>query len=209
MKLTNIQCKNVKPTDKPQKLADGGGMFLHIMPTGQKYWRLKYRFNDKEKLLALGVYPRISLAEARERREEAKKLLDIGKDPVETKKLEKLVRQTEYENNFENLAREWHKERIHSWKPLHAERILKRLEADIFPKIGSRPIKAIIVPELLAAFKAVEARGSRDLAHRMMQMTSQIFRYAVATGRVERDMTTDLRGALQPVKSVGYTQANR
>ena len=204
MKLSDTACKKAKADDKPIKLADGDGMFLHVMPNGNKYWRMKYRFMGKEKLLALGVYPETSLLEAREKRRLAKKQLEAGNDPSEQKKLAKLERQTEYENSFENIAREWHKQKIHTWKPEHAENILKRLEADIFPSIGSRPIKAVTPPEILNATKKVEARGSRDLAHRLLQTCSQVFRYAVATGRAERDITVDLKGALQPVKSVGY-----
>ena len=204
MKLTHAQCKNAKATDKPLKLADGGGMFLLVMENGNKYWRLKYRFLGKEKLLALGVYPRMSIAEARQARDDAKKELDAGRDPSEVKKLAKLEMQSEYENNFENVAREWHSQRKHTWKEKHAENILKRMEADLFPHIGKRPIKAIAPYEILAAVKKVEERGSRDLAHRMMQMCGQVFRYGVASGVAARDVTADLKGALQPVKSIGY-----
>lgn len=202
MKLTNIQCKNAKYSSdgKGNKLSDGGGLFLHIQEKG-KYWRMNYRFLGKQKTLALGVYPRMSLAEAREGRETAKKLLDAGKDPMETKKLDRLELQTNYENNFENLAREWHAHKIHTWKPVHAERILSRLERDIFPKIGARPICDVTAPELLDAVRRVEARGNYDLAHRVMQTCGQVFRYAVATGRADKDITQDLKGALKPAKS--------
>lgn len=128
MKLTNTQCKNAKADEKPLKLSDGGGMFLHVMLNGSKYWRLKYRFLGKEKLLALGVYPQITLAEARAKREEAKRLISEGYDPNEKKKLVKLEREVAYENNFETIAREWHKHRSHAWQPRHAERILGRLD---------------------------------------------------------------------------------
>lgn len=143
----------------------------------------------------------MSLAEAREGRETAKKRLDAGQDPMETKKLDRLELQTNYENNFENLAREWHAHKIHTWKPIHAERILSRLGRDIFPKIGARPICDITAPELLDAVRRVEARGNYDLAHRVMQTCGQVFRYAVATGRAEKDITQDLKGALKPAKS--------
>ena len=202
--LTATAVQKAKPKEKLYRLFDGGGLYLEVTPSGGLYWRMKYRFNNKEKRMAFGVYPIISLQEAREKRRLAKKMLDAGQDPNEQKKLDRLERQVSYENNFENVAREWHQQQIHTWKPVHAERILKRLEADVFPKVGARPIKALTAPELLAAFKAVEARGSRDLAHRIMQTTSQVFRYAVATGRAERDMTVDLKGALQPVRSINY-----
>jgi len=208
MPLTNTECKNAKTDTKPIKLSDGGGMFLFVMPNGNKYWRLKYRFMGKENLLALGVYPRMSLAEAREKRDKAKKELDAGHNPSEVKKLAKIENQKEYENNFENITREWHKQKIHTWKPKHAENILKRMEADIFPHIGKRPMKIITPQEILAAVKKVEARGARDLAHRLMQTSGQVFRYAVATGRATRDITADLKGALQPAKSVGYAHLN-
>lgn len=208
MTLTNTQCKNSKADTKPIKLSDGGGMFLLVQPNGNKYWRLKYRFMGKEKLLALGVYPRMSLAEAREKREEAKKELDAGRDPAEVKKLAKIETQKDYENNFENVTREWHKQKIHTWNPKHAENILKRMEVNIFPHIGNRPIKAITPQEILVAVKKVETRGARDLAHRLMQTSGQVFRYAVATGRANRDITADLKGALQPAKSVGYAHLN-
>ncbi|MEI6729866.1 MAG: Arm DNA-binding domain-containing protein, partial [Pseudomonadota bacterium] len=136
MKLTDSKCSKTKPESKPIKLSDGGGMYLHIMPTGSKIWRLKYRFLNKEKLLTLGVYPRITLKEAREKRDEAKKILDAGQDPSETRKLEKIELKQDYENNFENVARDWHKKKIHTWKEKHGATILKRLEANIFPLIG-------------------------------------------------------------------------
>lgn len=204
MKLTALTVKNAKPKNKLYRLFDGGGLYLEVTPSGGTYWRMKYRFNGKECRLSVGIYPDMSLQDAREKRRLAKIMLDEGKNPNEEKKLAKLERQMDYEDNFENIAREWHKQKYHTWKPIHADRILKRLEADIFPKIGSRPIKAIKAPEILAAIKKIEARGSHDLAHRAMQTCGQIFRYAVATGRAERDTTADLRGALQPVKSTNY-----
>ena len=204
MKLSNIACKNAKPSEKPRKLADGNGLYLEIAPNGSKYWRMKYSFNGKESRLSFGVYPHVSLAEAREKRRLAKKMLEEGKNPNEEKRIEKLERKISYENNFENIAREWHKEKYPTWKPGHAERILTRLEKDIFPSLGARPIKAIKPIEILAAIRGVEERGAHDLAHRTMQTCSQVFRYAVATGRVERDLTVDLRGALKPVISENY-----
>ena len=200
-KLNDKQCRSAKAETKAQKLADGGGMYLHVMPNGNKYWRLKYRFLGKEKLLALGVYPRVSLAEARDKRLAARKMLDQGQDPGEQKKLSKLEQHASYANNFANVAREWHKQKIHTWQPGHAKLIMKRLEDNIFPDIGRRPIDAIKPAELLEAIRKVEKRGAYDLAHRMLQTSGQIFRYAVATGRAERDITPDLQGALKPAKS--------
>ncbi len=204
MKLTDTACKKTKPASKSQKLFDGGGLYLLIKPTGGRYWKLKYRFHGKEKLLALGVYPRVSLVEARERREEAKKLLDNGQDPSFIKQQAKLVQQAEYENTFENIAREWHQQKLHTWKTKHGGNILKRLEVYVFPYIGSHPVKVVTAPELLAALRKVENKEAYDLTHRIMQTCGQIFRYAVATGRAERDITADLRGALKPVKSKNH-----
>lgn len=205
MKLTYKKCETSKynANGKGNKLFDGGGLFLHIKETG-KFWRLKYRFNNKEKLLSLGPFPLLGLAEAREMRDQAKKLLLKNQDPGEIKKRQKLELQKDYENNFENIALEWHEQRIHTWKPDYAEVIKGRFKTYLLPHIGKRPLKDITAPELLATLKKIEKDGKRDLAHRMLQMCSQIFRYAVATGRGERDIAVDLKGALQPVKSKNY-----
>ncbi len=203
MKLTDLKCKNAKPKDKLYRLFDGAGLYLEINPNGSKYWRLKYRFNGKEKRMGLGIYPSVSLQEAREKRYSAKKKLEIDVDPAEDKKLKKLELQANYENNFEALARRWHEQNLYTWNPKHADNILKRFEANIFPIIGKRPIRAITPPELLAAVERVQAKGNHDLAHRMMQMCSKVFRFAVARGLCDRDITFDLRGALKPVRSEG------
>lgn len=136
VKLTEVKCKNTKPSEKPIKLADGGGMYLHIMPTGGKKWRLKYRFLGKEKLLTLGSYPRMGLKEAREKRDIAKNLLDEGVDPSEKRKLDKMELAQDHDNSFENVAREWHEQNKHIWKPKHAENVLRRFETKIFPVIN-------------------------------------------------------------------------
>ena len=201
MKLTAASVKNAKPAIKLYRMFDGGGLYLEINPKGGKYWRFKYRFNNKERRMGFGVFPTVSLADAREKRLEAKKLIDQGTDPAEKRKLAKLERQLEYENNFQNIAREWHEQKKHTWKPKHAGVIMTRLEAHLFPHIGNRPVKEIIPPEVLEAIRKIEGRGNYDLAHRMMQACSQIFRYAVATGRAERDITADLKGALKPTKT--------
>lgn len=204
MKLNNTQCKNAKynPKGAGNKLSDGGGLFLHLKETG-KYWRMNYRFLGIQKTLALGIYPRVTLAEARDKRDEAKRLIDAGKDPATQKKLAKLELQTNHDNSFESIGREWHSQKVHTWKPEHAANILKRLEGTVFKKIGYRPIKEVTTPELLSALRMLEAEGKRDLAHRQLQHCSQIFRYAIATGRADFDITTNLKGALQPVKSKG------
>ncbi len=204
MKLTNTQCKNAKynPNGSGNKLSDGGGLFLHLKEKG-KYWRMNYRFVDKQKTLYVGVYPEVTLAEAREKRDEAKKLIDAGKDPATQKKLAKLELQASHDNSFESIGREWHSQKLHTWKPEHAANILKRLETTLFKKVGTRPIKEVTTPELLSSLRILENEGKRDLAHRQLQHCSQIFRYAIATGRADSDITTHLKGALQPVKSKG------
>lgn len=186
MKLKNIQCKNAQynPEGTGNKLADGWGLILHVKKSG-KYWRFNYRFmNGKktkgQKTLALGVYPFVSLSEARAKRDEARKLLAEGKDPNEQRQLAKEELQRNYENNFEAIAREWHAQKRHTWKTDHAENIMKRLEVNVFPHIGSRPVRNITAPQVLTALRIMEKKGNRDLAHRMKQHCSQIFCYAVA-----------------------------
>lgn len=200
MPLTNIACKNAKPSPKARKLADGGGLYLEVLPSGGKYWRMKYRFNGKEKRLAFGVYPDVTLDEAREERNKAKKILVEGKDPSDLKKQDKLIAKVSYENTFENVAREWHEGQKALWVPSHATRIIHRLEKDVFSKIGTRPISDITAPELLSVVRQIENRGAGDLAKRILQNCGQVFRYAIASGRAERDPTGDLRGALKAVK---------
>lgn len=207
-RLTHIQCQNAKcePGSKGHKLSDGGNLYLYVQEKG-KYWRLNYRFNGKQKTMALGVFPRVSLAGARERREAAKRMLEEGKDPNEEKKIEKLTKIVNYENNFENIAREWHDQRGHTWQPRHAERIMIRLENNVFPVIGKRPINDIKPIELLEGIaRKIEGREAYDLAHRMIQTCGQVFRYAVATGRADRDITPDLRGALKNKKTVNHVR---
>ncbi len=204
MKLTDTACRTAKPKEKSYKLFDGGGLYLEVMPTGSRIWRWKYRFMGKEKRLSFGKYPSVSLKEARDHREGARKTLDRGHDPSEQRKAEKLQRQVEYDNNFEVIAYEWHAQKKNTWKPDHAEDVKKRLQVNAFPVLGARPINAITPQELLSVIRKVEERGAPTLAQRIMQYCSHVFRYAVATGRAERDITADLKGALKPIKSTGY-----
>jgi integrase len=204
MALTDSICKNIKPTDKVQKLTDGKGLYLQIPPSGAKYWRLKYRFGGKEKLLALGVYPETTLLKAREKREEARKLLLENIDPSETKKEIKRVQTLNNENTFEAIAREWHATNLSKWIPAHGGTILTRLERDIFPKIGHKPIVDILAPDILNAIRFIEKRGAIEIAHRMLQYCTSIFGYAIATGRCERNPAQDIKGALMPVKRGHY-----
>lgn len=200
MALTDLQVKNAKPTAKQYKLTDGGGLFMLVHANGGRYWRLAYRFGGKQKTLALGVYPDVSLADARERREQARKLLANGADPGAVKQEQKTVIVALSENSFEIIAREWFAKHSPNWKENHSSKILARLENDLFPWIGVRPIGEIAAPALLAAIRRIETRGALETAHRVLAICGQVFRYAVATGRAERDPTGDLRGALPPVK---------
>lgn len=204
MALTDTAIRNAKPADKPIKLFDGGGLFLHITPAGQRYWRLKYRFAGKEKLLAIGVYPDVGLREARDRREEAKRLLGEGVDPSVERKVRKVATVERAANSFEAVAREWHTKYAPGWSESNSKKVLARLENDVFPWLGGRPIAELKAPELLAVCRRVESRGALDTAHRVLQTCGQIFRYAVATGRAERDPSGDLRGALPPAKGKHY-----
>lgn len=198
MPLTDIAIKSAKPGPKPVKLSDGGGLFLLVTPTGGKWWRLKYRIGGKEKLLSLGVYPDVPLRDAREKRDSARKLIAAGGDPSEQRKATKQAQAGA--ESFEAVAREWYAKFSPSWVPSHGERIIRRLEADVFPWIGSKPIADIKAPELLSVARRIHGRGALETAHRALQNCGQVFRYAVATGRAERDPTGDLRGALPSPK---------
>ena len=201
MPLNDTKIHNAKPSAKDIKLFDRNGLFLLITPTGGKRWRYKYRFDDKEKLLALGIYPEVSLAAAREKRDAARKQVAAGVDPGELRKSLKAAKMAESENSFEIVAREWHSKFIKTWSATHAAHVFERLAKDVFPWIGARPIGEIRAPELLTVLRRVESRGALDTAHRVRHTCSQVFRYAVATGRAERDPAVDLRGALPPVKN--------
>ena len=200
MKLSDAAARKAKPEAKAYKMADGGGMYLEVMPTGSKYWRLKYRFGGKEKRLAFGVYPDVSLAQARERRGDARKLLANDIDPGIVKQAQKASKLELAENSFEVIAREWFVRHAPNWKENHSSKIIARLEKDVFPWIGAQPIAEIAAPALLATMRRIEARGALETAHRALACCGQVFRYAVSTGRAERDPTGDLRGSLPPVK---------
>jgi len=198
MKLTEMKCKSLKPLDKPKKFADGGGMYLEVMPNGSKYWRLKYRHLGKEKRLAFGVYPEVSLKEAREKRDEARKLISENKDPSYIKKREKDEAISEASNTFEKIGREWYAHNKDGWKPDHAKNILNRLEKDVFPSVGSIPIKDLTPKMLLDMAKAIQERGANELAKRVIQMSKHIFQFAIITGRAERNIAEDLKGLIKP-----------
>lgn len=196
MKLNARQIDTAKPKEKPYKLSDGGGLYLLINPNGTKYWRLKYRINNKEKLLALGVYPDVPLAIARTRREDARKIIAAGGDPNETKKEEKAALKASIENTFEAAAREWHKYKCPNWTKGYAEDLLEALQKDIFPFIGQRPIAEIKPLEMLETLRKIEARGVLDKLKKIRQACNQIFRYAIVTGKAENNPASELVGAL-------------
>jgi integrase len=195
--LTDMKVQKAKPQDKPFTLFDGGGLFLLVTPSGGKLWRFKYRYDGKQKLLALGAYPEVSLADARHKREDARKLLASGNDPGAVRKAQNQAN-TQKSETFETIAREWFKKFSQRWKETHSSRILRSLERDVFPWIGTQPIAEIKAPELLAVLRRVETRGTLDTVHRIRTICGQIFRYAVASGRAERDPSGDLKGAIPP-----------
>ena len=205
MPLTDFAIRKAKSTEKPQKLADSGGMYLLVHPNGSKYWRLKYRFGGREKTLALGIYPHISLADARERRDHAKKLLANDTDPGELKQAKKLEAKQLSANTFEAVAREWHEKQSVKWVPKNTARTLSLLDRNIFPFIGNSPIAQVTAGSLLSAVQKIEKRGNIETAHRAMQICGQIFRYAIATGRAQADLSLVLKGALTPVKEKHHT----
>ena len=200
MPLTDTKIRTTRPADKPQRLFDGGGLYLEVSPNGGKWWRLKYRYGGKEKRLSLGVYPDVTLKDARVRRDETRKLIANGVDPSEHRKAQKATSRENGANSFEVIAREWFDKHSANWVASHADRIIRRLERDIFPWIGGSPIAEITAPKLLDVVRRIEQRGALETAHRALQNCGQVFRYAVATGRAERDPSGDLRGALPPVK---------
>lgn len=198
--LTSLQISNVKPKEKDYKLTDGGGLYLLITPSGGKLWRLKYRFRGKEKLLSFGSFPQKTLSDARQGREEAKKLIAQGLDPSEEKKEQEAARNKEQET-FEVIAHEWHGKYQSQWASRTAEAILAMLARDVFNEIGNKPIASINAPILLTMLRRIEARGAVYTAHRVRGLCGQVFRYGVATGRCDRDPTGDLKGALPPIKT--------
>ncbi|VVE42002.1 tyrosine-type recombinase/integrase [Pandoraea cepalis] len=189
MPLTHQQVLKVKPTEKPQKLADGGGLYLLVNQAG-KYWRWKYRVDGKEKVMALGVFPDVSLAEAREAHQAARKLLASGTDPMAERKQQALAPAG---TTFSQVARQWWDHWSPSRSARHAEYVLRRMESDIFPTLGARPISEIQAPELVRMTKAIEERGALDIAKRSLQTCSQIFRYAIAHGSATRNPATEIR----------------
>ena len=198
MPLSDTAIRNAKPGTKPVKLADGGGMYLLLNPNGSKWWRLKYRVGGKEKLLSLGTYPETGLKEARAKRDDARRLLAAGVDPGIHRKATKAAGIERAVNSFEAIAREWHSKQAGSWSESNARIILRRLEADAFPWIGSRPVSELTAGEILSCLRRIENRGAIETAHRILQYVSTTMRYAISSGRAERNPAADLKGALPP-----------
>jgi integrase len=194
MPLTDSACRAAKAETAAKKLSDGGGLYLYIPPSGSKAWRMNYRFGGKQKTLSFGTYPRVTLADARALRENAKRALADGVDPSAIKG----KTATGAHDSFEAIAREWHAGQESSWVPAHAERVLSRFVRDVFPDLGERSVATIAAPEILEVLRKVEARGALDVTKRLRQSMGAVFRYAIATSRATRDPVADLRGALKP-----------
>lgn len=207
MPLSDTACKNAHKNEKagsgkPFKLSDEKGLFLLVKPQEDgwgKWWRFKYRFEGKEKLLSLGTYPETSLAQAREKRDEARKQIAAGIDPSENRKAIKASKAENAANSFEVIAREWGLKKVENWEEKN-HRSKRMLERNVFPWLGSKPIAEILPKDILSCLRRVEEHGTIETAHRTLQICGQVFRYAVATGRVDRDITHDLKGALPPAK---------
>jgi integrase len=204
--LTDTKTRNAKPSTKRVRLFDERGLYLEVSPAGGKWWRLKYRHRGKEKRLSLGVYPDVSLKAARERRDDARRLIADGIDPSDNRKEKRAAidAASTSANSFEAVTREWLARFASEWAPKHKDRVIRRFERDIFPIIGSRPIAEVKAPELLAVLRRIELRGALHTAHRARGNCSQVLRYAIATGRCERDLSSDLRGALPPKKGTHF-----
>jgi integrase len=198
--LTDVKVKNAKPKDKPYKLADGGGMYLEVMPTGSKIWRLKYRRpGGEENRLTFGTYPEITLTSARDKRTDARRLLSEGIDPAKHRDDTKRIASEKATNTLERVARDWHQNKIPSWSERTAKNTLDRLEKDIFPEIGALPIDEITHQQLIAALRKIQKRGAIEVAHRLKAICAQIFRYAIQSGITEKNPAADMKDVLAPV----------
>ncbi|HDG7974791.1 phage integrase central domain-containing protein [Klebsiella pneumoniae] len=204
MKLNARQVDAAKPKEKAYKLADGAGLYLEVVPSGSRYWRMKYRFNGKEKRMAFGVYPAVSLAQARALRDEAKKKLAEGIDPSFAKKEEKLVRDVRLHNTFQAVALEWHGTKVSRWSEGYASDIIEAFNKDIFPYIGQQPVNEIKPLVLLNVLRRMESRGATEKAKKVRQRCSEVFRYAIVTGRAEYNPAADLISAMSGHESKHY-----
>lgn len=204
MKLNARLVKETKPQEKNYKLSDGGGLYLLVTPNGSRYWRLKYRVAGKEKLLSVGVYPEVSLADARATRDEAKRLIKAGGDPSENKRQEKQARHGGVGNTFEQIAREWYQGRYDRWSESYRTEMLSTFEHDVFPYIGHRPINEIKPLELMAVLAKLEKRGATEKMRKVRQRCGEVWKYAIITGRAEYNPAPDLASAMKPHKREHY-----
>ena len=207
MPLTDTAIRAIKPTTKAAKLFDGGGLYLEVAPSGGKWWRLKYRFQGKEKRISLGTYPTVGLKDARERREQAKKLLEQGIDPSDQRKEAKAAVaaiEQEQATTFEAVARDWFAKKKAAWTPGHQKKNLSRLENQLFPILGSRPFSSLEPADFLSAIQKAESRGTIETAHRLAQLCGQVSRYARIVGHTRYDVAAGLAEALTPVQTNHY-----
>lgn len=211
MKLTDPIIKAAKPKEKPYKLSDGQGLTLLIQPNGSKWWRYRYRINGKEKMLSIGTYPDVTLKKAREMRVTADDLLKQSIDPSQHRQEQKQIAAIAAENSFESVARQWWNHWKHARTERHADYVIRRLEADIFPVIGNKPIHSITAPTLLMAIKKIESRGALDIAKRALSTCGQVFRYAVGHGLAERNPAADIKPSdvLKPTRKANYARLDQ
>jgi hypothetical protein len=200
MPLTDAKIRNSKPREKTYRLTDAEGLSLLVDTKGRRHWRWRFRFDGKENTLSLGTYPEVSLADARDRRAVVKKQHANGINPAAVKKAQRAAKVAETKDAFEMVALEWYASKSNLWSASHAETVIGRLRLDVFPVLGARPIAEITAPELLTMLRRIESRGALETAHRVKTICGQIFRYAISTGRAERDSAADLRDALTPYK---------
>lgn len=204
MPLTDLEIRRSKPREKPYTLNDGSGLSLLIEPNGSKGWRFRYRFDGKPKMLSLGTYPLVSLTDARQKRDEAKKLLASGINPSDVRKRDKQERQNEIGNTFEAIAREWYEKRTDRWSAGYAEEMMKTFETDVFPFIGGRPIAEIKPMELMGVLSRLDERGATEKLRKVRQRCGEVWRYAIVTGRAEYNPAPDLVSAFVPHKKEHY-----
>lgn len=198
MPLSDTQIRNARPAERPRKLFDGGGLFLYVTTSGSRLWRMAYRFEGKSRLISFGEYPAVSLRDARERRDEARRLLAGGVDPSARRKEEREARRAVERDSFGNVAREWHGIRTAEFSEKHRGTVMYRLETYVLPAIGGRPVAELEPPDILAVVRPLELKGLHETSRRVLQIIGQVLRYAVATGRTRHNVAADLRGALRP-----------
>lgn len=207
MPLSDIQIRSARASNKARRMHDEKGLYLEISPAGGKWWRLKYRFDGKEKRISLGVYPETSLREARARRDEARKLIASSVDPSNHRRSQRIARAGKAANSFQAVTLEWFEKYATTWAKGHADRVIRLFERDIFPALGKRSIDEISAPELLEALRVVEKRGALDTTHRALGLCGKVFRYAIATGRTGVDPSSFLRGAFAPTEKTRHFAA--